>query len=292
MRTSGPGQGGPQMRHGTSLFAVLLAALALSLAAPARADDESRLSGILQLDLTNAYFFRGILNERDGLIAQPWAELYVSLYSAEDGPIRDVTLGAGVWTSINSEETLAADSPESVYETDWYPLLSVGFANGLTLITTYYFYTSPNDAFDTVEELNFTLEWDDSEVFDFPLAPWVNVAIETKLTSLGDHEGTGVQFGIEPKLFEFTNGVSFSLPLEMGLAIEDYYEEDDGSEDTFGYVSFGLAVSIPLAFVPEGLGAWSLRLAGQGFYFGDTLAEVNEGDELYPVVKGSLSIEF
>ena len=57
-------------------------------------------------------------------------------------------------------------------------------------------------------------------------------------------------------------------------------------------MSFGLAVSIPLAFVPEGLGAWSLRLAGQGFYFGDTLAEVNEGDELYPVVKGSLSIEF
>lgn len=86
--------------------------------------------------------------------------------------------------------------------------------------------------------------------------------------------------------------MSLSLPLEMGLAIEDYYEEADGSEDTFGYVSFGLAVSIPLAFVPEGLGAWSLRLAGQGFYFGDTLAEVNEGDELYPVVKGSLSIEF
>jgi len=115
----------------------------------------------------------------------------VSLYSAEDGPTRDVTLGAGVWNSIHSEETLAADSPKSVYETDWYPLLSVGFANGLTLTTTYYFYTSPNDAFDTIEELNFTLEWDDSEVFDFPLAPWVNVAIETKLTSLGETRAPG-----------------------------------------------------------------------------------------------------
>jgi len=94
MRTSGPGQGGPQMRHATSLFAVLLAALALSPVAPARADDESRLSGILQLDLTNAYFFRGILNERDGLIAQPWAELYVSLIgyvvkdSRKSAPVR------------------------------------------------------------------------------------------------------------------------------------------------------------------------------------------------------------
>ncbi len=67
------------MRHATPLFAVLLAALAFSSATPVCADDESRLSGILQLDLTNAYFFRGILNERDGLIAQPWAELYVSL---------------------------------------------------------------------------------------------------------------------------------------------------------------------------------------------------------------------
>ena len=146
----------------------MLAALALSPDAAPRRDEGKPLSGSAAR-FTNAYSPRHLT--RRGLIAQPWAELYVSLYSAEDGPIRDVTLGAGVWNSIHSEETLAADSPESVYETDWYPLLSVGFANGLTLTTTYYFYTSPNDAFDTIEELNFTLEWDDSEVFDFPSRP-------------------------------------------------------------------------------------------------------------------------
>lgn len=299
------------MSHRTAVRAgtLLAATLALLLCIPAAAQEDAqesapeeeeestgRFSGIIQADFTNAYVFRGIMQERHGFIAQPWAELYFSLFSSDDGPIRDVTIGGGVWNSFHTEETLAAHGPHSLYETDWYPLLSLDLAGGLNLTTIYYFYSSPNGAFDTVEELNFKLSWDDSEVLGrWALNPWVNFAVETHLTSLGDEEGSGVQMGIAPTLYEFEHDrypVTLSIPVEVGLAIEDYYEEEDGSENTFGYVSFGMAASMPLAFMPEGYGDWAMTVSAKGFYFSDTLADVNEGDHWHPVFMASVGVEF
>jgi len=286
-------------RSALALHVLAFAALA-GLATPALAQEEeepsSRFSGAFQLDITNVYFFRGLLQERDGLIAQPWAELYFDAYSSETGFIRNVTLGAGVWNSMHSRETLASDEPGWIYETDWYPLISIGLPQGFTLSTYYYWYTSPNDAFRTAQELNFKLEWDDSEALGrFALAPWANLAIETNRTAFGPDEGVGLQLGVEPTLYTFEHErypVSFTVPVEVGLAIDDYYEEEDGREDTFGYVSFGLSMSVPLPFVPESLGAWSFGVTAKGYYFNDTLEELNEGDELYPMVMGSLGVEF
>lgn len=289
-------------------FATALASVAL-LASPALAEDgapeeqpageedSSPFSGIVQVDLTSAYFFRGIMNERDGWIWQPWAELYYSAYSADDGFIRDVTFGAGVWNSIHSEHTLAQDSPREFYETDWYPIVSIEFPQAVTLTAIYYFYTSANDAFDTVEELNFKLAWDDSEVLGrWALQPWINIAGEMHRTSFGDHEGEGVQMGIAPTLYEPAEGsafpVTFTLPAELGLAMEDYYEEADGHEETFGYFSIGLAASMPLDCIPDGFGSWTVGASGKIFYLSDTLQRVNRGDASYPVVTGSLGVEF
>jgi hypothetical protein len=280
------------VRHALRLAFVLAAGLLLE-PRGAGAIEGTPFSGALQLDLTNAYFFRGILNERDGIIVQPWGELYVNTYASDDGLIRDVTLGFGAWASIHSEETLASESPTSVYELDLYPLVSVGLAGGLTLTTTYYFYESPNGAWSpNVEELNFKLEWDDSEVLGFPLAPWVNVAVETDGTSFGAKSGTGIQFGVEPTVFETEGGFSVSVPVEIGLAVDNYYERPSGKEDTFGYLSFGLGASMPLSFMPESAGTWTLSGSVKAFYFGDTLAAANEGDDWYPVAMGSIGVEF
>jgi hypothetical protein len=296
------------VRHRTTVRTgrFLAATLALGLCVPAQAHEEgeaedeeevgSRISGVMQIDFTNVYFFRGILNERDGFIAQPWAELYLNAFASDDGPIRDVTVGFGVWNSFHSEKTLATSSPSTLYETDWYPLLSVGLPYGLTWTTTYYFYTSPNGAFSTVEELNLKLAWDDSEVLGrWALAPWVNFAIETDRTSFGDREGVGVQLGVAPTLYELEDErfpVSFAFPVELGLTIDDYYEEAGRSEDTFGYLSWGLVASLPLSFVPKSFGEWAVSLAGKGFYFSDALERANKGDELYPVVTASLGFSF
>jgi hypothetical protein len=166
-------------------------------------EEESRFSGIIQADFTNAYFFRGILQERDSFIAQPWLEGYFSFYRSEDGFIRDAAVGAGVWSSFHTEETLATSNPKSIYEVDWYPAVYLEFPMGFSLTFIYYFYTSPNDAFRHVEEMNIKLAWDDSETLGrFALQPWINLALETHKTSFGPNKGEGFQLGIEPTLFE------------------------------------------------------------------------------------------
>jgi hypothetical protein len=167
---------------------------------------------------------------------------------------------------------------------------------GVSLTTTYYFYTSPNDAFKTVQELNFKLAWDDSDTLGkFALSPYINFAIETDRTSFGPHKGEGVQLGVGPTLFELPCGdypVTFTLPLEMGLAIDDYYEQADGDETTFGYFSWGVGASMPLAFMPKELGAWSIGLVGKGYVFSNRLQAFNDGDALAPQVIGSIGMEW
>ena len=91
----------------------------------------------------------------------------------------------------------------------------------MTLNTIYYFYTSPNGAFTTVQELNMKLAWDDSEAFGaWSMQPWINVAYETENTSYGPSRGTGVQLGVAPTLYA-RDGVGEALEdaghvLELG----------------------------------------------------------------------------
>ena len=289
-------------RSNRSLSLAVAGLLALGLSGPAAAEEEdagplSRFSGSMGVDFTNAYIFRGIVQEDDGFIAQPWAELDYNLYSSETGFIRDVTIGAGVWNSFHSEETLAASSPTWLYETDWYPVVSLGLPAGLTLTTYYYFYTSPNDAFQTAQELNFKLAWDDSEALGrFAMAPYVNLAIETRRTAFGPNEGVGLQIGAEPTLWGSESErypVTFTFPMEIGFAIDDYYEDARGAENFFGYFNFGLKMSVPLAFVPKELGEWSFSVAAKGFVLNDDIANAsNDGHNWQPVVVGSLGVSF
>ena len=271
----------PMAKHTIAAFALLAA---LSTPSASRAQEESRFSGVAQIDVTNAYIFRGIMNEKSGFIVQPWGEAYFSLYSADDGLIRDVTVGAGFWLSIHSEETLATNSPQSVYEADYYPLVSVDLAGGFNLLTTYYWYDSPNGAWDeAVQELNFKLSYDDAETTK--LAPWINLAIETHSTSLGGNSGSGVQFGIAPTFFENDN-LSVSGSAEMGVRIDDYYEGVDGYEDAFGYANFGVGLGVPITEM------LSANFSFKYFIFGDDLQTVNSGHGSHGVLVGSLSASF
>jgi hypothetical protein len=299
------------MRHaatpgarGLRALAIALTLVALGSALPAAAqegaeeeeEDGGRLSGAIALDLTNAYFFRGILNEREGVIFQPIGELYYSLISYDDGLIRDVSIGGGVWASIHSEETLAEHGPHSVYEVDWYPLISMELAGGVSVTTYYYYYTSPNGAFDRADELDVEIAWDDSEVLGrWALQPWANLAVETQNTAFGDEEGMGLQLGVEPTLYTFEDEdypVSFTLPLELGLGIEDYYEDESGGENFFGYFQYGLAMSVPLAFMPEGFGDWDFHAKASFISLSNTLTEANRGRSFYPIGVVGVGVEF
>jgi hypothetical protein len=90
-----------------------------------------------------------------------------------------------------------------------------------------------------------------------------------------------------------------TAPAEAGFSLDDYYEGSDGENHAFGYANVGLALSIPLSFVPESAGAWSLGLSGKYFFFGHQLESDstpdttgNRGRGSYPVGTMSISVAF
>ena len=96
-----------------------------------------------------------------------------------------------------------------------------------------------------------------------------------------------MQFGIEPTLFELpieNYPITFTAPVELGFAIDDYYERaTNGHENTFGYVSYGISASVPLAFMPEKSGSWTFSMTGKGYSLSHTLANANLGRDFTPV---------
>ena len=288
---------------------LVLAAVALMASAPALADEAapeaaaepegplSRLSGSFQADFTNVYFFRGILQERDGFIAQPWGELYYSLYKSEDGFIRDFSIGGGVWASFHTEETRADHGPTSLYETDWYPVISLEFPHSVSLTTIYYFYTSPNDAFDTVEELNFKLAWDDSET----LRSLRGAALDQP----GDRDPPHVlrrQGGRRPPDGHRADPLRDrrrELPGDRHGAARDRLRDRrllrarGRHENPFGYLSFGLSASVPLAFMPESDRQLDLHAHRQGLSTSRTPSRKRTAATVWiPRIMASIGVEF
>src|SRR5262249_52280653 len=140
--------------------------MGLAGAAPAWAADGPN-TGKISLnggfDFVTAYVFRGIMQERDGLIWQPYLTLNMNLYSVDSkeydfhrhGPISNVSLSAGTWNSLQSKQTGGTDENDPVfYETDWYGGVNFGLFNKGTAGFSYVAYTSPSDAFATTQEFD------------------------------------------------------------------------------------------------------------------------------------------
>jgi hypothetical protein len=85
--------------------------------------------------------------------------------------------------------------------------------------------------------------------------------------------------------------LSFAVPLALGLSMYDYYETNSG-DHTFGFFSFGLNASVPLAFIPAEFGSWSTGLGINVLVLSDVLEDANEGDSPFPVGTWNVSMEY
>jgi hypothetical protein len=210
--------------------------------------------------------------------------------------VSSVDLGFGIWFSFHSEKTLATgDGPSNLYEVDYYPSLSVSFANGLTTSLAYTLYTGPNGSFATVQQLDLGLSLDDSEWLGaFALNPSAAFSFEVENTSFGPDEGGYFEFALEPgaEIGEGDYPVSITVPLAIGVSMYDYYETSHEDDHAFGFFSFGLGMSIPLAFIPEDFGSWSTGATFTGLVLSNTLEDVNEGDQFYPIGVWTIGFEY
>ncbi|MCI0483280.1 MAG: hypothetical protein L0Y78_01725 [candidate division NC10 bacterium] len=280
-----------------------LAGLFLHTAAAQAAEEEKgpnkgNVSVGVGVEFPTAYFFRGILQEDDGFIAQPFLETNIKVYEG-DAPLNSVSAKLGIWNSFQSESPGVPSDPTSWYEADLYGGLTFGLFDNFQLGVIYTAYISPNNSFGTVQEIAFKIGYDDSKLLGpFALSPSILIAVELDGQAdagLTPDEGVYLQLGIQPgfKLFEDAKyPVSVTFPMTLGLGFDDYYEFNTGNNSTFGYFDLGLIASVPLAFIPAAYGTWEVHAGVHFFFLGDNLETVNGGDSFQAVGTFGLSMVY
>ena len=248
----------------------------------------------LGLEYTSAYFSRGFLFEDDGLILQSWADVGAPVWETDDVGL-EVLLG--VWNSWHDAATDSGTDDsfrEKWYETDLYLGLGIGMGNWY-FESVYYWYTSPSDAWESIQELYFSAAYDDSEAMDdWSMQPTAILAIETDNANDGYARGTYLQLGISPGFgFEegSLEGLEITFPASVGLSVSNYYEGDDGENDFFGFASVGVTGTWSVPF-EESWGDWSVCAGVQELFLGDTASSWNGDDETETVVTIGATVDF
>src|SRR5688572_12895464 len=268
------------------------AVLAQDDAAAADANDPNtgamRVTG--GVDLTTAYFFRGYLQEDQGLIIQPYANLYFDVAEGWTGYI-------GTWNSVHSEQTGADPGANGTwYESDVYAGVDWTINEDFTLGAIYTNYTYPGGAFDSVEELGFKLAWDDTGKtgMNIALKPYAAIYFETDDDN--GSEDTYLELGIAPTVYTFNEDsdapIALAVPVTLGMSLDDYYFDDTGDDELLGYASVGVAASMPLN-MPDRFGDWTLNGSVTLLHmFADGLELVNNGDDTEIFAKIGVSFAY
>lgn len=266
-------------------------------AEPDKAGDESRLHFSAGVDFANAYYYRGIRQEDRGVMVQPWATLGIDIYKTDDFTL---TPYIGTWNSFHDRATGAAQNDQlddKWYESDIY--------FGATLVTgkwtlgaQYGWFMAPNDSWTTIQELQFTAAFDDSEYLGkWALKPAVALVFETgEGKADGQERGTYLQIGITPGCDVGTREggdalLRIDVPVMVGLSLSDYYEGSDGEDETFGYASIGVKVSYALP-VDDKWGSWTVYASATGVLLGDSTQDFNDDEDTVGILSAGVSMSF
>ena len=267
-------------------------------APPAEAKPNTgRVSLTAGIDWTTDYYFRGILQEDKDYIFQPYGEIAFKLLEGTPA-FGNLALTIGTWNSLHGGPTGVEGNntdPDLWYESDFYTKLSWTFLEDFTSAVIYTAYMSPNDRFGTVQEVAFSLGYNDSKLLGpFALNPSVLVAVEFKgQADAGNHRGVYLQAGVTPGYTFNAKGtypVTLTVPLLVGLSLSEYYEFGTGDDDTFGFFQGGVGVAVPLAFIPASFGAWTIKGSLNVLHLGDNLKAINNNDRTEVI--GTIGVAF
>lgn len=273
---------------------VVLAAMAVTLigTSAVQADDEApnkgRISVSAGVDYVSQYWYRGLAQENQDYIFQPWAGIGVNLFSDENADaLNSVDVNFGVWTSFHggpSGDGAPAGSgitdPMAWWETDFYVGLNFTVFKRIGLGVTYTALTSPNDGFLTVDDLAFSVSYDDAGLWgDGILAnglqPSAKIAFEIGDNGADAGANTGIYYELAfgPSWDNVVGPVGLSVPFTFGFG-SDFYEDGLGNDDTFGYFDVGADFSLPLDFIPSDFGSWTLTAGVHMIVLGDSASNI------------------
>jgi hypothetical protein len=245
-------------------------------ASPVQAqEEESAYSFSFGYDKTSHFISYGLDVWGGGGSACPFGSDSTSFaYGTVTAKFNDQISGfVNVWADIN--DNIDSDIGGVVQEVD----LNIGG----TFTMDKFAFTLANGCWwyagDTEHILDFTVAYSDGEA-------WVpGLSINPSLTLHYRYEGNGGQDeglvvvpGIKPTftlMKESDYPVTVSLPVSLGFFTDDYHGGDSG----FGYFSAGVAVSVPLSFIPEKFGVWSVNASAIYYCTEDDVIPSNPADQ-------------
>jgi hypothetical protein len=249
-----------------------------------------RVSWTLGADVVTQYWYRGIAQENQGLILQPYVDVTFGLLS--EGQF---TLDAylGTWNSLH----YGNPTGDGWYESDFVAGAVLGLPEfGVSLDLSYVYLYSPLAGEKFAEEINFVIGYDDTDVMDsfgvpFTLNPYALFAFEIGGGSdAGDRRGSYFELGAQPEFANVIDSadypVSIAIPLTLGLNMGRYYEDGQGNDNTFGFLDIGVVASVPLTFIPTDFGAWTASAGLHWIYLGDSASNI-AGPQGFNVTDGS-----
>jgi hypothetical protein len=273
-------------------------------AAPAAAPEEKgpntgRVGLVLGADWASAYYFRGILNEKNGgNNVQPYGEIGFKLLQ-DMGPLTHLQIGGGFWNNwhYGGGTVVEPSDPKFWYEADVYAKVNAIWWDALTTGVTYTYYTSPNGGFTSYADVGLYANLNDSKWLGaFALNPSIIFAFETKGEALPADGKKGIYMGIglAPGYTFFADSsfpVNISAPMTFGFSLKDYYTVN-GVNQTFGYFSGGPLITMPLKFIPSTFGNWSLKAGVQFLVLNSNLKAVNSNEGFVPIGSVGLSLTY
>ncbi len=213
---------------------------------------ESRLSGTLSLDINSHFISYGADVWADGdRFSEPAFNPSLELTWALTDSL---SFSLGTWWDVNSKAG-SNSSPIGgrIQEIDvWYGLSYSAGDFTVGLVYNQWFYGSETE--DTVD-LSFS--------YDTFLSPSLTIHHRFDPGASGGDNGTVFVLGLG---YDIEAGpVTISFPFNLA-----YFASDDfhGGDSGLGYGSIGVAASIPLSFIDESFGEWSLN-AGLTYYVTD-----------------------
>lgn len=252
------------------------------------------------VDFSTHYFARGNLQENQGVIAQPWARGELHLWRDPGSWVSDVHLFVGTWNSLHDGPTGSGSkesgNPHTWYENKFTAGLSVELKDVIVLSGGYELTTSPNDAFEVIEELFVRADLQDKSLWNLKGDWWEFDGIRLYglfawetfgQRDVGQKRGVYAEVGIRPGM-TLTKlpldvledwSVKVSLPLTVGFNIDEYYEVQGKGDSPFGFMDLGLDVELPLACINPRYGQWSLYVAGHWLYLDQNLSKFNGGEK-------------
>ncbi|HXG05071.1 MAG TPA: hypothetical protein VNO23_16870, partial [Candidatus Binatia bacterium] len=269
---------------------------------PPAGPNTGRISLSAGIDAPTDYYFRGIVQETEDYILQPYGEVTFKLVERA-GPMSNLGFTLGLWNSLHGGPTgveggaggAESTDPKIWYEADFYAKLGATWWDNLTTALIYTAYMSPNDRFRTVQELALSVGYNDAGLLGpFALNPSLLVAFELDgQADAGRHRGVYLQLGVAPGvtfLEKTRTPVTITFPLLVGLSLSEYYEFGTGDDDTFGYFSGGVNAAVGLGFIPASFGSWSLKAGVSVLTLGDNLRRVNNRDDVEVI--GTIGLAF